>query len=156
MIQLNRDMPFSKKSNGFTLIELLTVLAIIGLLLSLALVGLVYYKNKGRDASIQISMVQIRNATGMHYAAHKNFNDICNDGKLVPSSDFEVGEIEAFINKNRGEVFCISSPNDYVIISTMNTMDCWCLDSAGISKEISLGAGETCDSILDENNIFCP
>lgn len=144
-------MPFFKKYNGFTLIELLTVIAIIGLLVSFAAVGLAYYKKKGQDASIQIGIGQIRNAAEMYYSAHKDFLGICDNDpsssdyrRLIYSSDFEAEDIVGSIIMSRGDVYCKSSFNAYVVISAMNIMDCWCVDSAGSSKEATLNPGETC------------
>ena len=54
-------------NKGFTLIELLVVVAIIGLLSTVVLVNVRSAQFDARDASIQSSMHQVRNAAEMSY-----------------------------------------------------------------------------------------
>ncbi len=52
-----------KTNKGFTLIELLVVIAIIGVLSAVVLASLNTARDKGKDASIQSDIGNIRTAT---------------------------------------------------------------------------------------------
>lgn len=145
---------FSKEKNGFTLVELLLVTAIIGLLASIGLTILARYKDKARDAAIQIELTEVRNAAGMLYIEDPvtGFRNVC-DGSTL-SDTGSLGLIEDSIERNGGRITCLDSDTAYAVISTLNTKDCWCIDSAGTSKEITLVGGETCGDKLTDT--VCP
>ncbi len=67
-----------KKNNqkGFTLLELLIVVAIIGLLASLILVGLTAFRTRGRDARRIADIKQVQNGLEVYYT--KNLRYPCN------------------------------------------------------------------------------
>lgn len=61
---------------GFTLLELLIVVAIIGLLASLILVGLASFRTRGRDARRVADLKQVQNGLEVYYT--KNLEYPCN------------------------------------------------------------------------------
>lgn len=56
-----------KKQKGFTLIEMLIVVAIIGILSALILVGLSQFRSRGRDARRIADLKQVQNALEIYY-----------------------------------------------------------------------------------------
>ncbi|MBI2604251.1 MAG: prepilin-type N-terminal cleavage/methylation domain-containing protein, partial [Candidatus Harrisonbacteria bacterium] len=65
------------KKSGFTLIEVLIVVAIIGLLASIVLVGLGSFRARGRDARRVADLRQTQNALELFYTksnAYPNVN----------------------------------------------------------------------------------
>lgn len=61
-------LPFaSKRRDGFTLIEMLIVIAIIGILASILLVGLGTFRGRGRDARRISDLRQVQNALELYF-----------------------------------------------------------------------------------------
>ncbi len=58
----------SKREKGFTLIEILIVVAIIGILSSIVLVGLGSFRSRGRDARRVADLREVQNALELYYA----------------------------------------------------------------------------------------
>jgi len=56
-----------KKQKGFTLIEMLIVIAIIGILSALILVGLSQFRMRGRDARRIADVKQVQNGLEIYY-----------------------------------------------------------------------------------------
>jgi len=56
-----------RKQKGFTLIEMLIVVAIIGILSALILVGLSQFRMRGRDARRIADVKQVQNASEIYY-----------------------------------------------------------------------------------------
>jgi type IV pilus assembly protein PilA len=52
--------PLQKKQTGFTLIELMIVVAVIGILASIAIANFITYRNKSRVASVVMTCESIR------------------------------------------------------------------------------------------------
>ncbi len=65
----------NKKSNikGFTLIEILIVVAIIGLLASVVLVGLGSFRTRGRDARRIADLRETQNALELYYTKNQSY-----------------------------------------------------------------------------------
>lgn len=75
-------MKARQTNQGFTLIELLIVIAIIGLLATLAIVSLTSAQQKARDAKRIADIKQLQNAVELYYsenAAYPDSNDAAND-----------------------------------------------------------------------------
>lgn len=131
----------SKKS--FTLIELLVVIAIIGLLATLVLVNIRGYKAQARDAHIQTSMHQVRNAAEMIYDQNNESYDlVCDEGDHTLSNSGELGLLEKAIKKDNGDedIVCYESSDkkDFAAASPMVYREgkYWCVESAGPSIEL--------------------
>jgi len=64
-----------KPNSGFTLIELLIVVAIIGLLASVVLVGLGGFRARGRDARRIADLRETQNALELYYTKNNQYPD---------------------------------------------------------------------------------
>lgn len=62
-----------KKQKGFTLIEMLIVVAIIGILSALILVGLSQFRLRGRDARRIADLKQVQNALEIYYTRNSAY-----------------------------------------------------------------------------------
>ncbi|MFA5098774.1 MAG: prepilin-type N-terminal cleavage/methylation domain-containing protein [Candidatus Paceibacterota bacterium] len=62
-----------KKEKGFTLIEILIVVAIIGLLASVVLVGLGSFRSRGRDARRVADLREVQNSLELYYLKNGNY-----------------------------------------------------------------------------------
>lgn len=68
-------MKFLTSRKGFTLIELLIVIAIIGLLASIVLVGFGSFRARGRDARRVADLRQTQNALELYYTKNNAYPD---------------------------------------------------------------------------------
>lgn len=68
-------MKFLHSRKGFTLIELLIVIAIIGLLASMVLVGFGTFRSRGRDARRIADMREVQNALELFYTKSNRYPD---------------------------------------------------------------------------------
>jgi len=62
------------KKQGFTLIEILIVVAIIGLLASIVLVGLGAFRTRGRDARRIANLRETQNALELYYTKNQRYS----------------------------------------------------------------------------------
>jgi len=65
-----------KNNKGFTLMELLIVVAIIGLLASMILVGLSSFRSRGRDARRVADVKQVQNGLEIYYASQSKYPSV--------------------------------------------------------------------------------
>jgi prepilin-type N-terminal cleavage/methylation domain-containing protein len=72
-------------NKGFTLMELLIVVAIIGLLASMILVGLSSFRTRGRDARRVADVKQVQNGLEIYYAKENKYPDVQSSG--VPGTE---------------------------------------------------------------------
>jgi len=63
----------SKLNKGFTLIEILIVVAIIGILASIILVGLGSFRARGRDARRIADLREVQNALELYYTKNQHY-----------------------------------------------------------------------------------
>lgn len=66
---------YNKTTQGFTLIELLIVIAIIGLLATLAIVSLTTAQRKARDTKRVADIKQLQNAVELYYSEEAAYPD---------------------------------------------------------------------------------
>lgn len=66
-------MSIKNKKSGFTIIEILVVIAIIGLLSSVVLVGLTGFRKRGRDARRIADLRQTQSALELYYAKFSHY-----------------------------------------------------------------------------------
>ncbi|MFH1346887.1 MAG: prepilin-type N-terminal cleavage/methylation domain-containing protein [Spirochaetota bacterium] len=67
-----------KKNKGFTLIEILIVIAIIGLLSSVVLVGLGSFRARGRDARRIADLRSVQNSLEIYYVKNNSYPVVSN------------------------------------------------------------------------------
>ena len=145
-----------KAGAGFTLIELLVVIVIIGLLAAIVLINLGNSRDRGKDAGIQSSLVEVAKAAELIYNDTYEYDGVCDATNTTLSDNEDFGRIKAYITRQGGEISCRDDNGAYVVISSMHLIDCWCVDSNGASKEVVLGGGETCLNILGPADRVCP
>ena len=83
-----------KCAKGFTLIELIVVMLMIGILVSIALMQLLSYRERGYDATLQSDLRSVYTASMQFYIDHPS--DPVTEARLkneygyVPSDDVEI------------------------------------------------------------------
>lgn len=149
------------KQKGFTLIELLIVIAIIGILAAVVLVGLNTAREKSADATIKQQLTSLRSYAGIYRTNYGSygafFMGFCpavSDGNDASSGMVYDPEVKSIIEKagllaggsvvsgsvaftgcmvaSNGESWAIA-----VVLKTDNTR-AWCVDSSGASKSVSI------------------
>ena len=97
-----------------------------------------------RDASIQSTMHQVRNAAEMSYTKNnESYFEVCDENDDTLSNVDEFGALEAAIKKENGgkDVKCFESADkkDFAVSSAMVAKPdkYWCVESAGLSMEIN-------------------
>lgn len=149
----NREFSSGVKTGaGFTLIELLVVVAIVALLAVILVVNLQKSKNQGMDAAIKSSLTEVRKAAEFLKNEVGSFDGVCDAGTLSDTGDF--ARIKNYIGARGGVINCNSDDYSFAVISELNEGDCWCIDWQGVSREVVLGGGQTCESVLV--SMSCP
>lgn len=64
------------KNKGFTLIEMLVVIAVIGLLAALILVGLSSFRTRGRDTRRIADLKEVQNGLEVYYMKYGNYPNV--------------------------------------------------------------------------------
>jgi prepilin-type N-terminal cleavage/methylation domain-containing protein len=157
-----------KYVRGFTLIELLVVIAIIGVLSAVVLASLNSARSKGNDASVKANLNTVRTQAAIYYdstttprylvsgyAASGNIastNCQDNNGFLADSTISNAltqankaaggaNNRGSFVNTTVDRVGCgwSASPASWVIVAS-TTGGNWCIDSAGVSKQVNTGS----------------
>ncbi|MDP2910422.1 MAG: hypothetical protein Q8N58_01385 [bacterium] len=132
----------------------MVVVAITVLIAAIILVSMGESRKEARDAAIKTSLGEIRKASEFLYDAIASYVGVCNtvDNTLSESNDF--GRIEDYIEMQGGLVACRESAGAYAVISALNRGNCWCIDSLGAGRKITLSGSETCQSKL--TTTVCP
>lgn len=126
---------------GFTLIELLVVIAIIGVLAAIVLVQTGTAKKRGQDAVIQSALREVRNAAELYYNDNETYEGVCNSDNTTLSDDGDFGRIKDYITKHNGPtgvIGCKDNETGCAVISSLNLGNCWCVDSEGAGREVTL------------------
>ena len=149
-----RESSLASSGAGFTLVELPVVLAVISLLAVIVIVSLGDSRSRGKDAAIKSSLLEVAKVSESFAGDTGSYDGIChlNDGTL--SDDGSFGLIESSIERQGGVVSCQSSETEFAVISSMNLVDCWCVDWEASSKEVSVTAPDTCADVL--TGTTCP
>ncbi|MBI2444009.1 MAG: type II secretion system protein GspG [Candidatus Magasanikbacteria bacterium] len=133
------------KTKGFTLIELIVVVAIIGLLSTLAVVALGSARVKARDAKRLSDLKQMQTALELYYTdknaypAGTNVTLGAGDYACLNGSGFQatgcanpyMGQVPAD-PQSGAYVYTVSGANDYTITATLEG------DTSGLSGAIKL------------------
>jgi len=135
------------KQHGFTLVELLVVIAIIGILTSVVLVSVSTANKRGKDATVQSDLSEIRAQAQLYYntnggyvgAGYSGGAGTCSTANTV-FSDLKIQAQIAAANAANGagaarEVVCNVSADgaDYAVSSPLSTAGTYyCVDSNGI------------------------
>lgn len=119
------------------------VIGIIGLLTSIVLVNVRGSKDQAKDANIQSTMHQIRNAAEISYIQNnESYTDVCDEADETMNDAGEFGYLEEAIVRDNGgyAVKCFESANkkDFAVSSPLVSRSgkYWCVESAGLSIEL--------------------
>ena len=131
-------------SRAFTLIELLVVIAIIGFLASLVLLNTQNTRLQSRDAQIQTSMHQLRNAADLSYGqGTETYTAVCDEADNTLSNSGDFGRLETAIkNENNNQaVKCFESADKAQFAASSpvraESGKSWCVESAGLSTGLN-------------------
>jgi len=123
-----------KNKEGFTLIELLVVIAIIMLLITINILAVTNYRDKGKDARIESVLGQLRSVAAMIQHDANSYQGIC-DSKNHTLNDQNnmLKTIEDDVKKlnNQKDVICHSNEVSYCSSSPLTTANGFCVDSTG-------------------------
>lgn len=110
-----------KSGAGFTLIEMLIVIAIIGILSSILLVGLGAFRGRGRDARRIADLRQVQNALELHFNQLGRYplsSEVSNwDGlrTTLVGADIGISTIANDPTAGRAYGYCSSDGTEYVL-----------------------------------------
>lgn len=168
-----------KKLKGFTLIELMVVMAILGVLVTIALVSFRSSQARGRDAQRKSDLKQMSNSLELFYSDYQKYPDSAAGVMLACSYDpitgsgspcswgagsFTDGKTVYFkvVPKDPTEGFdyyynIVDPPTNqkYQLFSYIeNTQDQGCVggDCANSPLSISCGGGKTCNFSITSPN----
>ncbi len=142
------------KVGGFTLIELLVVISIIGLLASIMIVSLGDSRDRGRDAVIQSSLLDVAQTAEGFAGDTGSYLGLCDTNDNTLSSNAPFGALKTVIANQGGVTTCRQSSEGFAVMSTMSYVDCWCVDYEAVSREAFPAGSETCADLL--TGINCP
>jgi prepilin-type N-terminal cleavage/methylation domain-containing protein len=120
---------------GFTLIELLTVITIIGILAAVILNSLNDAREQGINAKIKTEMDAIAKRAGIENARLFTYDMVCGTNGFTQSEPIEnlITSINSFASST---VTCNSNAAAYAVSVPIDTAH-WCVDSAGVKKDIT-------------------
>ena len=133
-----------RRERGFTLLELLVVVAVIGLITSLLLVGITQRERTAKAKAIMGELDQVRKQAEEFYVTNGSYQGLCTSDQNLTEKG-RLGELRVSIQEKGGELKCLSSASEYAVSSSLSDGDYWCVDSQGFSGQIN----------SDVENTFC-
>lgn len=137
-------MPVSslKLKAGFTLIELLTVMAIIGLIMSIGIANLKDVRNKGKNMAILTDFREVRMQAMLIFSERGTYrNTVCAADNTLNDADYPdtLGLLEANIRKYNGNIdpTCYGTNKNYCLVSPLIGRGYYCIDSYGYVNQIT-------------------
>lgn len=142
-------------SKGFTLIELLVVVAIVGLLASITLGYLSSARKRGDDTAVKSNLVTMRSVGEIFYLDNGNSYlpaggstfgiaacstyDAAGTNMLSKNKVIADAIAEAIFRGNGSS--CYNSADAWAVAVglKLNANTSWCVDNAGVSKEVASG-----------------
>ena len=140
-----------KRNKGFTLIELLVVVAIIGILSTIVSVALSNSKNKAADAQIKNILSGTMNIQELDFS-DGNYGIVCDNPSKIRDMYTKASEVSGFtsdeielgipgdgLNGSNLAPACDPETDRWAILVPFksNRTKGWCVDSAGISKQVT-------------------
>ena len=154
-----KDLPLTflkQKGEGFTLIELLVVIAIVGVLVAIVLVRTGSARKEGQDVAVKTTLRELRNAGELYYNDSETYEGVCDASNTTLSDEGDFKRIKDYITEHNGFegiIGCKDDETGYAVISSLNLGDCWCIDSEGAGREVTLLAS---DCRAELTTITCP
>lgn len=136
-----------KLQRAFTLVELLIVIAIIGILASVILSSLNDARQQGFDAKVKSEMDAISSRAALEESQLLTYDMVCGSNGVDQTPKFI--ELVASINSLvELPLTCNSDTGDYAVSVPLGSAH-WCVDSAGVKKEIP-------DALVADTEYSCP
>lgn len=127
--------------------ELLVVLAIVGVLASIAIVSLNNARSKANDAETVAQLSMARTSAQIFYEEHESYNGEAGnvarkcDEKKSMFLDYISGMFQYTTSSNYPDgtdLRCSSNDQAYEITASLNnSREFWCVNSQGLSKKIT-------------------
>jgi prepilin-type N-terminal cleavage/methylation domain-containing protein len=152
------------QKRGFTLLELLVVIAIIGILSSVVLSALNTARNKGKDASIEQDLTNLRTQAEIYYTGAVTGYGTqawssgpavnCTGGMFSDPTVNKALTLADAVN-GPGNVDCYAGITGYMVgvalTATTSSLIWWCVDQTGTGK----GEAGALATTAPANNV-CP
>ncbi len=142
-----------RKMKGFTILELLIVIAIIGILVSIAMMALTQSKSKGADGGVKQNLLNARSQAEYYYngaaTSTYSYTGVCTDGKngvmkhinaaaQAANAPYVVGNTQ---NITASQTVCHENDTGWAAAVPLKTATgAYCIDNKSFSGVVSLNA----------------